>query len=183
MRHAHPIRLARPDGLAGPVCLALAGALLVAGLFPASAGPVFDRLTGPAPDRDPCFARAYDADHLERHPRQRVERISLRRQRVEVAAENNARTFSVQLAFHLRGGDDSYTVVGICRTQGQRAECSGEGDTGGFRLSLPGEGLRLEVVGRLEVEGERGSSPDLARSDDRVFLLRPTAAVACVTDN
>ncbi|WP_439575733.1 hypothetical protein [Phreatobacter sp.] len=150
---------------------------------PAAAGPVFDRLSGPAADRDPCFARVYDADHLARNPRQRVERISLRRTRVEVPAENNARTFSVQLAFQLRGGDDSYNVVGICRTSGQRAECGGEGDAGAFRLSFSGEALRLEVVGRLEVEGERGASPDLARSDDRVFLLRPAAPAACVTDN
>lgn len=149
----------------------------------AFAGPVFDRLSGPAADRDPCFARAYDADHLRRNPDQRVERISLKRQRVEVPAENNARVFSVKLAFHLRGGDDAYDVVGICRTRGQRADCTGEGDTGAFRLSLSGEGLRLEVDGRLEVEGERGSSPDLARSDDRVFLLRPAQPAACVTDN
>lgn len=166
------------------VCaVALAVAVLPVTSPPAVAQSVFDRLSGPASDRDPCYARAYDGAHLERHPRQRVERISLKRQRVDVAAENNARTFSVQLAFQLRGVDDSYTVVGICRTAGARAECTGEGDTGAFRLSFSAEALRIEVVGRLEVEGERGASPDLARSDDRVFLLRVAQPAACVTDN
>jgi hypothetical protein len=161
--------------------LALAG--LLAGSPPALAQSVFERLSGPASDRDPCYARVYDGDHLARHPRQRVERIALKRQRVDVAAENNPRTFSVQLAFQLRGGDDSYAVVGICRTAGLRADCSGEGDTGAFRLSFSGEALRIEVIGRLEVEGERGSSPDLARSDDRVFLLGPARPAACLPSN
>lgn len=167
--------------LAFAAVLALA-ALPLAGPS-AAAQSVFDRLSGPASDSDPCYARVYDGDHLRRHPRQRVERISLKRQRVEVEAENNARSFSVQLAFQLRGIDDSYNVVGICRPAGARAECTGEGDTGAFRLSFSGEALRIEVVGRLEVEGERGASPDLARSDDRVFLLRVAQPAACVTDN
>lgn len=161
--------------------LALAG--LLAGSPPALAQSVYERLSGPSADRDPCYARVYDGDHLARHPRQRVARMALKRQRFDLAAENNPRTFSVQLAFQLRGIDDSYAVVGICRTAGLRADCSGEGDTGAFRLSFAGEALRIEVVGRLEVEGERGSGPDLARSDDRVFLLGPARPAACASGN
>ena len=66
----------------------------------------------------------------------------------------------------------------FCTTAGDAADCAGEGDTGAFRITLSGEGVRL-VLERLEVEGGRGGSPDLARSDDRVFLLQPARAGAC----
>ncbi len=144
----------------------------------AEAGPVFDRLTGSSARTDPCFARAYDGEHLRRNPQQRVVRIHLSRARVEVAEENRPQRFTVRVAFRLRNDRDVYETNAICTGGGTLAECAGEGDTGVFRLILAGEALRLEVE-RLEVEGGRGSSPDLARSDDRVFLLRPASAAAC----
>lgn len=144
----------------------------------AEAGPVFDRLTGSSVRTDPCFARAYDADHLARNPRQRVVRFHLVRARVDVADENRPQRFTVRVGFRLRNDRDVYETNAICTGNGTLADCSGEGDTGVFRLILAGEALRVEVE-RLEVEGGRGSSPDLARSDDRVFLLRPAAAAAC----
>lgn len=150
------------------------GAVLAA--TAAEAGPVFDRLTGRG--ADPCFARAYDADHLRRNPRQTVVRFHLVRERVEVADENRPQRFTVRLGFRLRNDRDSYETNAICSGDGMAADCAGEGDTGAFRLVLAGEALRVEVE-RLEVEGGRGSSPDLAVSDDRVFLLRPAAASAC----
>ncbi|MGQ3355215.1 MAG: hypothetical protein ACT6XY_15035 [Phreatobacter sp.] len=144
----------------------------------AEAGPVFDRLTGGRAGGDPCFARVYDADHLRNNPRQKVVRFHLVRERVEVAEENNRQRFTVRLGFRLRADRDTYETNAVCTGGGMAADCSGEGDTGAFRIVLAGEGLRVEVE-RLEVEGGRGSSPDLARSDDRVFLLRPVAASAC----
>jgi hypothetical protein len=143
----------------------------------AGAGPVFDRLTGTA-GGDPCFARVYDADHLRRNPRQKVVRIHLARERVEVAEENGPQRFTVRIGFRLRADRDSYETHAVCTGGGTAADCTGEGDTGAFRIILAGEVLRIEVE-RLEVEGARGASPDLARSDDRVFLLRPAAAAAC----
>ncbi|AVO45666.1 hypothetical protein C6569_11645 [Phreatobacter cathodiphilus] len=144
----------------------------------AEAGPVFERLSGRAAAGDPCFARAYDADHLRRNPRQKVVRIHLARERVDVADENNPQRFTVRIGFRLRVDRDSYETNAVCTGDGPAADCTGEGDTGAFRLALAGEALRIEVE-RLEVEGARGSSPDLAVSDDRVFLLRPAAASAC----
>jgi hypothetical protein len=144
----------------------------------AEAGPVFERLTGGRAGGDPCFARTYDADHLRRNPQQRVVRIHLVRERVEVAEENNPQRFTVRIGFRLRADRDSYETNAVCTGDGKAADCAGEGDTGAFRLVLAGEAVRVEVE-RLEVEGARGSSPDLAASDDRVFLLRPAAASAC----
>lgn len=158
------------------VALILGMTLAASGV--AEAGPVFDRLTGSSSRSDPCFARAYDGEHLRRNPQQRVVRIHLSRARVEVADENRPQRFTVRVGFRLRNDRDVYETSAICTGGGTVADCSGEGDTGAFRLILSAEALRVEVE-RLEVEGRRGSSPDLARSDDRVFLLRPAAAAAC----
>jgi len=97
---------------------------------------------------------------------------------VEVAAENSSRRFTVRVGFRLRSGTETFSTLAICSPAGDGAACAGEGDTGSFRIAPSAEGLRLTIA-RLEVEGESGSSPDLARSDDRVFLLRPAPAAAC----
>lgn len=144
----------------------------------ASAGPVFDRLSGPGAGSDPCLARDYDAAHLRRNPRQKVTHFHMMRERVDVADENGPRRFTVRVGFRLRGVRDFYATNAICTTAGDAADCTGEGDTGAFRITLSGEGVRL-VLERLEAEGSRGGSPDLARSDDRVFLLQPARAGAC----
>lgn len=156
----------------------LAGAALSAS-GAAAAAPVFERLSSEG--GDPCFARAYDEAHLARHPHQRVVRFTLRRERVDVPGENGAERFTVRIAFRLRSDHDAYATNAICTPAGRRADCTGEGDTGTFRLELSGAAIRVAVE-RLEVEGQSGASPDLAGSDDRVFLLRPAPAEACAGD-
>ena len=141
----------------------------------AQAGPVFDRLSGSHPLTDQCFARFYNAAHLEHHPRQRVTRFQLRRDRSGPAKENNRGQFTVAVGFRTTDGPDLFTVNGMCTTRGPIAECGGEGDAGHFRLVLEGRNLRVEID-RLELED---SGADLAKSDDQTFLLRPTPAREC----
>src|ERR687889_688579 len=129
------------------VC-AFAAALLASS---AQAGAVFDRLSGSDARADPCFARFYDAAHLARHARQRVTRISVRRQRGGPRREDNSARFTVALAFRLTGGSEMFAVHGICVPRGPLAECDGEGDTGRFRLMLSGANLRVDIE-RLELE-------------------------------
>ena len=150
----------------------LMAALLAA---PAQAGPVFDRLSGSHPLTDQCFARTYDTAHLKRHPRQRVTRFQLRRDRSGPASENNRARFTVAVAFRTTDGPDLFSVNGICTTRGTIAECGGEGDAGRFRLKLVAKNLTVKID-RLELEG---SGADLAESDDRTFLLWPASLEQC----
>jgi hypothetical protein len=155
------------------------GTVLACAWTPAAdAGQVYFRLSGGAPVSDPCLARTYDDNHLRRNPRQTVTHFHLRRQRQTGPGENAAERFTVRIGFNLKGDRDAYSVNGICTTNGAAADCLGEGDTGAFRLELRGDDVRVSVE-RLEVEGPRRSSPDLAASDDRVFLLRPAPFSAC----
>lgn len=147
----------------------------MAALLPSIAhgGPVFSRLSGSHPVTDQCFARVYDAAHLKGHPRQRVTRFQLRRDRT--GPVNNRARFTVAVGFRIIDEPDLFTVHGLCTTRGSIADCDGEGDAGHFRLELAGANLRVEI-GRLELEG---SGADLMESDDRTFLLRPVAAAEC----
>lgn len=165
----------------------IAAAVILAGLAgtlacgPVAAQSLFDRLSGAGGTGDPCFGRTYDREHLNRNPGQRVVAMHVVRERVEVAAENGPRRFTVRVGFRLRSGTETFSTLAICTPTGDGAACAGEGDTGSFRLAPAGQGLRMTIA-RLEVEGETDSSPDLARGDDRVFLLRPAAAAACAAN-
>ena len=141
----------------------------------AQAGPVFEALSGSSLRADQCFVRYYDAAHLERHPRQRVTRFQLRRDRGGPDDSNNPLRFTVAIGFRIKDGPERFGAHGICTTRGPIVECGGEGDSGSFRIALVGQNLRVEVK-RLELEG---SGADLAESDDRVFLLLPTRPEEC----
>jgi hypothetical protein len=144
----------------------------------ARAGPVFDRLSGSSQRGDLCFVRNYDAEHLEQHPNQRVTRFQLRRDRGGPDNVNNPLRFTVAIGFSTKHRAARFGAHGICTTRGAIAECGGEGDTGRFRVSLLGQSLRIEVI-RLELEG---SGADLAKTDDRVFLLQPARPEECKND-
>lgn len=141
----------------------------------AQAQSVFDRLSGSDRQGDQCFARFYNAAHLKAHPRQRVRRFQLRRDRSGPDSVNNPARFTVSIGFRTTDGPDLFGVHGICTSRGSIAECGGEGDSGSFRLSLVGQNLRVEIK-RLELED---SGADLAESDDRVFVLPPVGAEEC----
>jgi len=153
----------------------IAGLILAIVASAAQAEPVFQRLTGSNQHRDQCFARFYDAQHLQRHPRQRVIRFRLRRDRNGPDDVNNPARFTVAMGFRTTDRRELFEVHGICTTRGAIAECGGEGDAGSFRIALAGQNLQVEIE-RLELEG---SGPDLAASDDRVFLLRPAPPKEC----
>jgi hypothetical protein len=159
------------------ISLALAGS--------AQAFTVFDHITAPPRTPDPCFLRAYDGDHLARNPRQRVVHMTLRRVRSAPPEENSEARYTVAVTFQIRGNRDRFEVNGICTPRGEAADCQGEGDAGGFRLSAQpqGGGLRLDVVERLQAEGARGFSPDLMLSDDRAFLLARVSSTLCPRGN
>jgi hypothetical protein len=118
-----------------------------------------------------CYSRVYDRAHLNGHPDQLVTEIHLGAS--SIADPDYAGTL-LEFGFTLRGGAQ-YGVTAYCLSNG----CSLEGDSGSFRLAEDGKGLRLSIGDFVTLEGETGFSPDLADSDDTVFLLYPAKAGAC----
>jgi hypothetical protein len=135
---------------------------------------LFETLTRPTA----CFARSYDAAHLEAHPHQTVTRFFVGEAGAAWRPTQTPGHFNVAFGFQIVGHSDTYAGVGICTPNGRRAACDIEGDGGAFIISRHDDGLRIDAT-RIEVEGPSDFSPDLAAADNRVMLLRPAAAPAC----
>lgn len=134
---------------------------LVVTAMPATAGVV----EGMFEIEGGCFVRKYDPAHLQAHPEQVVTQISLETSRTQLDREH----VILDLEFSIRQGTH-YSALAFC-TRNDR--CGIEGDGGTFTLQRSGQQIRLTVGDFLAVEGDTDFSPNLADSDDRVFLLNP----------
>ena len=136
-------------------------AVMLASAAPAMAGVVSDRFE----NGGGCYVRKYDAAHMRAHPDQVVRQINL-----ELSPDQYERKRTVlAFEFTLRQGS-RYSADAYCTANDR---CSLEGDGGGFTLRAEGKAIRLTVGDFLALEGDEDFSPNLADSDDRVFLLNP----------
>jgi hypothetical protein len=138
----------------------------------ASAGVLEERFG----DGGTCYARTYDKAHLKQHPKQRVREIVLTNLQGETGEDVSAWDVVLDFGFTLTDGND-YSAVAYCKND----QCSLEGDGGRFEaVAAKDGGLRLSVVGNfLELEGFDGTSGNLAKSDDKVFLVYPVNVRGC----
>ncbi len=144
--------------------LGFAAGILMTG--PAAAGPVEDRF--PA-GQTTCFARRYDARHLDRHPRQTVTFLALSRR--PNGAVDNGRTVLL-LEAELRGKRERFEGAIYCKPEGVGSRCHVEGDGGNLLLRLDGGRLRVEPSAEgLGLEGSVFISFGGKDGDDRVMLL------------
>ena len=140
--------------------IVVGAALAAISVLPAVAGVVDDRFVRGGG----CFVRKYDAAHLRLHPNQVVTQIGL-----ELSPDQREpQRVALELDFTIRQGSH-YSGTAYCA--GDR--CALEGDGGTFRLAADGKQVRLSVGDFLGLEGDTDFSPNLADSDDRVFLLNP----------
>lgn len=152
-------------GLGAGTAIAPAAASVIQTYFNAAKG-------GPS-----CYARHFDAEHLRKHPRQRLLSMTLAGTR----GEAGQREIELRYAFRLKTGPDIFAGLVVCAERGSGLSCEVEGDGGDFKVTPADGGLKLTVGERWEVEGERSVSPDLARGgDDRVVLLQPAPMSACI---
>jgi hypothetical protein len=130
-----------------------------------------------------CFVRRYDADHLARHPRQKVSAMKLL-MTVEIPLDENTTNYSFRLGvkYHHRSGDfDSSGGCGhvIAEDAGNeiRFGCGVDCDGGGIGVALSKDDksaiIRLERV-RIwqnnKPDEEAGDSL-VAGADDKIFRL------------
>jgi hypothetical protein len=125
-----------------------------------------------------CYARTYDTAHLAAHPQQTVTNFFVGAAGPEWRSTETAGHFAVSFGFRITGRGDLYSGAGMCAPNGEALSCDVEGDGGAFTIARNGDGLRI-TLRRLEVEGARDFSPDLAAGDNRVMLLSPAEAGAC----
>jgi hypothetical protein len=147
-----------------------------------------------------CFGRTYDADHLKRHPKQRVIGFHLfrdftvdpgseqvwatRKQMLSGDGENGVAMTSAYVRFRDKRGL-FYATLGCLRTE-NIVRCGIDCDGGGFRLRTSGKSLLLDNEGFV-VTGGCGPSQGLDEetdfvkpgADDRVFRLDPKPVAEC----
>jgi len=131
----------------------------------------------------PCYARSYDAAHLEVHPKQRVARIE-----IDMAKANaNGRPMTeddiqLGLGLQLRSSPEWYGNVADCKSAGAEIDCLLGSDGGKFTLSAAEDGgLKLETGDYgLAFEGEKDAIELPGdKADDRVFILQPAPRAEC----
>jgi hypothetical protein len=142
---------------------------------PAGAQTFFDRYMTAKP---PCFARAYLPEEMKRNPRQTVTNFFIWHAQPDPLRSEHPRRFEVEFGFRQKQNQDLFTARGACHDQGGTIQCNVESDGGSFTIEPNGDGLRVTIA-RIVVEGKRGVSPDLAKGDNRVMLLRSSPNTAC----
>lgn len=143
------------------------------------------RLFGPgtAQKSYACFTRRYDADHLARHPLQKVARMKLL-VKFEADEQPNAIPYSFKLGVKYRQRKDALETAGTCALMQDEATgrqiqigCSVDCDGGGLGMAFAKDKdamvVKLERV-RVWVSGKdpEETSEDLsAGADDKSFRL------------
>ena len=153
------------------------GTLMTLVASEASAQTFFDRYMVA---KAPCFARAYSTDELKRKPRQTVTNFFVWHAQPDPRKAEHPRTFEVEFGFRVRPSQKLFTARATCRDGGGPIACNIEGDGCSFTIEPNGDGLRV-TISRVEVEGQKGFSGDLAMGDNRVMLLLSSPLTACST--
>ena len=126
------------------------------------------------PNPTTCYARTYSADHLAKHPQQRVTKMAL------VQDHQAAEPFlSLWVRVTLRGASGGAAeALASCENTSSVLYCTMEGDAGGFQIEKAKGGAVLVTVSSLGMGFETDSgfiTLDRTAGDDRSFILRPQA--------
>lgn len=151
-----------------------------------AAADAFDtRLFASAPGKKAyaCFVRHYDADHLARHPKQKVSAIQLL-VTAELAPEDNTFGYSFRLGVKYRHRPGDFDSSGYCNHtvaedagRDIRLGCAVDCEGGGINVALSKDDrsavIRLERITiwqRNKPDDEAGDAL-LAGADDKIFRL------------
>lgn len=126
------------------------------------------------PGPDSCYSRTYTADHLAKHPRQRVTDI-----RISPDFQIAAPRLGLRVTLRLRGTPGgAFEGYGYCENEGgDTVYCTMEGDAGGFAVTPAKGGAVLVSVSSLGMSFENDAgfvTLERNKGDDRRFLLRPS---------
>lgn len=156
-------------------------------LLPAAANAAERPLAGLLPPtREACFERHYDADHLARHPKQKVSALRLLHKPDSWSMEGRRQTLYVMIYFNLRerttSGRFDYQISGFCKPAGKMLRCEPEWEAGHWRLvagprgtlDIRNEGLIANPNPYDAEEIADGAVKIPAKPDDGLWRLSPS---------
>ena len=184
MKHAWIHAL--PIAMAGMLASFAASADTVA---PGAEGELL-RFLAPVEGKRVCFSRVYDADHLAKHPKQKVTEIEFRlayhRFEPDQFFPEGQRNYYFEVLAKVRGNPRRLTAMGECSPLDGKISCGVDCDGGGMlaeRSAKPGNilmsfgsyyGLRMTTGCGGDDEGETALLEP--GEDDKEFLLSETSA-------
>ena len=127
-----------------------------------------------------CYSRSYTADHLARHPDQRVTRMSL----ILTRGASRGEPASFRIFVTVRGDREVWSASGECARRGGIV-CDVECDGGGFAIGANSTTEALQIAldtphGRISMNGCEGGSREVeAGRDDRRFRLDRAPGRVC----
>ena len=147
-------------------------------------------ILAPAPGSRLCFARHYDAGHLDGHPDQQVTAILFDleyfRHEPDEFFPQGQRNYYFTLGVTLRDESEMLFTAGECMPGEGTIWCGVDDDGGGILLARRGGDeilIDLEATGRLRVGPADGSEVDTSilepGLDDKQFLLEEAAETEC----
>ena len=157
-------------------------AALLAGITPVPAETTspFATYFGAAKDGLTCWARTYDAAHLDQQPEQTTKSIAIDVARTKTNGEaNTLESFEIGFALKVKASPEWYGQPGVCKSAGQGFSCLLEADGGLFHLTPEApDALRLETGDYgISIEGGKDFvTLDGKTGDDKVFMLQKSKA-------
>jgi hypothetical protein len=145
----------------------------------------------PKPGERVCFARAYGAAHLAKHPKQTVSSVKFFltyfRHDPDQYRKDGQRNYYFKLEVTQRNRPNkTLSVVGDCFPGNDAIHCGVECDGGGIQVKWRDQPktilVDLAATGRIRLDncgGEENSVELTPGADDRTFLLTRTSAAAC----
>lgn len=175
--------------------LAVAAGVVLFAALPASSDTIAPGQEGellnflpPQPGKHICYSRAYSADHLAKHPQQKVTYIEFRlayhRFEPDQFFPEGQRNYYFEALARVRGKGRLLKAFGECSPQGGKISCGVDCDGGGLvvkRTDKPGQILvDLTAYGHLRMTEGCGEDEDdyvdlEPGADDKTFLLTQTA--------
>jgi hypothetical protein len=122
-----------------------------------------------------CYARSYDAAHLQRNPGQKVRAIAVRLK----AADEPEAAYTAVVTANTTTGKPSYRHDADCLRAQAALECWVTPYRGYVVLTRTPDGLRLENPLGFRLEAGDAQLEVEADPDHRVFLLPKAKAEAC----
>jgi len=176
---------------AGTVAITLSATPGAARTIPPGQEGALGKLLPPVHDRKICFARTYDAAHLNKHPKQKVTallfQIRYHRHDPEPEHPEGQRNYYFGMAAKLKGQKKTLYASGECTAGAKGIRCGVECDGGGVDLQHDARTGALTVSFedrhsylRMSVGCGEDKTVDLKPgADDRVFQLRKASLPTC----
>jgi hypothetical protein len=125
-----------------------------------------------------CYLKLYDANHMRRYPKQTLSKFHVVAMTPDPLKAKHPSEFNVRFGYWVKNAG-YYDGQAKCVASGSGANCSVESDGGSFSLAPSFRKIKVSLGSRLQLEGAKGSSSNVATSDNRILLLPAAPRGSC----